>query len=915
MSQLTDNLSAIASIKSDIKDAIEAKGVDMTGVSFPAYPEKIGEIQAGGGLTQQDVTEKNWDWDIINNRASFVGSNIYQNNSFIRKVSLPECKTVYTDAFNGCVNLSEISLPECKSVYQRAFNNCFSLESVYLSKCLSVSEAAFQSCSKLSYVDLPECTFVGYAAFASCGSLREISLPKCEYITAYAFSRVGITELYLPECSYIAYAAFSGCSSLEEVDCPKIMSLNGSTFMFCSKLSAVSIPNCSYIGYQEFYGCSSLSQLTVGTNTYVVASYGGNCLYNTQLVNGVGSIYVPACNYDRYVVANGWSSISARIVGVGDPSDYLLSYSDGLVYGRTGFLGSLFYNDLGVPSSSILYISLTDCTSFWSYNYVPYSPFPSCSYLKSVELPACSRTISFMFRGLSRLENVSLPICEYIGSYTFQACSSLSNIDLPSCKFIDNSAFINCSYLASISLPICEYIGSYTFQYCSSLSNIDLPKCSYIGSGVFFSCRSLTGVSLPVCEYLGSSAFAVTNLREVVLPSCSYITSGVFFQCYLLSYVELSNCSFISHQAFAYCSTLNTVVLKYEGVCSIEQNTFQSTNNIQYIYVPESLVSDYKTAQYWSSMSDKIYAILPDLSFRNGLVYGWASSLNSGYLNELGITAGDVIGVSMSRLISVASSTFMNHQNLVSVDIPLVGEYPDDTFNNTGFSEFNISASILGDRVFANCSELERVVIEYSGIATAGSNLFQNCPNLSQIGVPYGLYNDYMTAPGWSEYSSLMYEEMPLLAFSNGLVFGNTTTIDATYLQTLGITSNQVVSVSLPNCVSVGYRTFLECHSLKDVYLPNCEYLSNGAFYGANYMNGLDLPKCSFIGDYAFYWCAYSMSYLKLGYSGVCTLEGTYALNNTGSMRSIYVPASLVDAYKSARYWSQYSNRILPIQE
>ena len=154
-----------------------------------------------------------------------------------------------------------------------------------------------------------------------------------------------------------------------------------------------------------------------------------------------------------------------------------------------------------------------------------------------------------------------------------------------------------------------------------------------------------------------------------------------------------------------------------------------------------------------------------------------------------------------------------------------------------------------------------------------------------------------------------------MLAFDNGLVYGRTMTIDSTFLRTLGITSNQVVSVSLPNCVSVGKSTFLECHSLKDVYLPNCEYLSNGAFYGANYMNGLDLPKCSFIGDYAFYWCAYSMSYLKLGYSGVCTLEGGNALTQTPSMRSIYVPASLVDAYKSALYWSNYSTRIVPIPE
>ena len=44
MSQLIDNLNTIESVKTDIKAALENKGVDMTGVSFPGYASKIGEI-------------------------------------------------------------------------------------------------------------------------------------------------------------------------------------------------------------------------------------------------------------------------------------------------------------------------------------------------------------------------------------------------------------------------------------------------------------------------------------------------------------------------------------------------------------------------------------------------------------------------------------------------------------------------------------------------------------------------------------------------------------------------------------------------------------------------------------------------------------------------------------------------------
>ena len=57
MSQLIDNLNTIESIKTDIKSAIENKGVDMTGVSFGSYADKIGEISGGGGVKPSGTLE------------------------------------------------------------------------------------------------------------------------------------------------------------------------------------------------------------------------------------------------------------------------------------------------------------------------------------------------------------------------------------------------------------------------------------------------------------------------------------------------------------------------------------------------------------------------------------------------------------------------------------------------------------------------------------------------------------------------------------------------------------------------------------------------------------------------------------------------------------------------------------------
>lgn len=60
---IADNLTLLNSTKQDIKAAIAAKGVDMTGVAFTDYDTKIGEIPTGGGST---ITFDEWtrhsDW-------------------------------------------------------------------------------------------------------------------------------------------------------------------------------------------------------------------------------------------------------------------------------------------------------------------------------------------------------------------------------------------------------------------------------------------------------------------------------------------------------------------------------------------------------------------------------------------------------------------------------------------------------------------------------------------------------------------------------------------------------------------------------------------------------------------------------------------------------------------------------------
>ena len=178
MSQLIDNLNTIESIKTDIKAAIENKGVDMTGVSFPGYASKIGEISGGGtvGWDQKSATEGTNIIINLDNSASFVASEAFMSNTTIQIVNLPYATSVGNSAFFYCTSLSQVNLPMCVSIGSNAFNECNSLAQISLPVCSYIGNYGIAHCPSLSQVNLPMCSYIAPAAFAYCSSLSIITI-------------------------------------------------------------------------------------------------------------------------------------------------------------------------------------------------------------------------------------------------------------------------------------------------------------------------------------------------------------------------------------------------------------------------------------------------------------------------------------------------------------------------------------------------------------------------------------------------------------------------------------------------------------------------------------------------------------------------------------------------------------------
>ena len=503
---------------------VSANGTYNPGEGVDGYSQVVVDVPISG-WDQKSATEGSIEIINLDNSASFVASSAFQNNKNIQTVNLPYATSVGNSAFYRCYSLSQVNLPVCSYISSDAFDGCSSLSQISLPKCSSIGDYAFYECSSLSQIVLPMCSYIGSGAFKGCSTLEKIDLPKCYRLGSGAFNQCyllsevslpkvlklytstfsycyEIQQMTLPLCSYINENVFGGgwnkpmklqslylplCNTIDsytlntpnlsDLSVPMCISFYASLYNN-SVISTLSLPIINYLSNSAFYNCTNLTSLTLGTGTYEIPSYYTNMLYSTPIMSGTGSIYVDAAMYDKWITTVGWSSLSERFVSIGN-TDPMLSFSNGLIYGKTSYIGNTFRTYLGIGSSSITSISL-----------------PNCILLKNVY-------------NLYDVQSLYLPECQYVDN--LYNCSILSTINLPKCKVITDIS--NCSRITSISLPMCECLLNNNFNGFYRLTSINLPVCNYMESiGEVGNNCSLTLGSNEVCYLSGTLHNRITSI-------------------------------------------------------------------------------------------------------------------------------------------------------------------------------------------------------------------------------------------------------------------------------------------------------------------------------------------------------------------------------------------------------------------
>jgi len=224
--------------------------------------------------------------------------------------------------------------------------------------------------------------------------------------------------------------------------------------------------------------------------------------------------------------------------------------------------------------------------------------------------------------------NVKVPLVQEIQYSAFAFCKNLQTSSMSYCTSIDRYAFFNILDCGNLTFGGVQFLGDHAFEKCGTMYIVfsSTATVSIFTSNTFAQCKQLISITYPLSK--------ITQIQENVFYNCNLLTkfidngggtpnyfenclsigSSAFLFCYALRSIRLGKCNYIGKSAFANCSNLSLLYLYTSSVCTLGSSVFYGTpfsvstyhGKFGSIYVPASLVSEYKAAPNWSEYSDRI---------------------------------------------------------------------------------------------------------------------------------------------------------------------------------------------------------------------------------------------------------------------------------------------------------------------
>jgi len=236
--------------------------------------------------------------------------------------------------------------------------------------------------------------------------------------------------------------------------------------------------------------------------------------------------------------------------------------------------------------------------------------------------------------------------------------------------------------------------------------------------------------------------------------------------------------------------------------------------------------------------------------------------------------------------------------------------------------EIGSSVTSIGNNAFYNCYSLANITIPDS-VTSIGNNAFYNCYNLASVIIPdsvtsignyvfYYCYNLASVIIPDSVTSIGNYVFYTCYSLASVTIPDSVTNIsDAAFRNCYNL-----ASVTIPDSVtSIDNNAFYNCYSLANVTIPDSvTSIGSNTFNNCYSLASVTIPdSVTSIGSNTFQSC-YGVAEYHLAPTTPPTLANTNAFSGISADCIIYVPYSadhsILEAYKTATYWSSYASKM-----
>ena len=747
----------------------------------------------------------------------------------------------------------------------------------------------------------------------------------------------------------------------------------------------------SEIGDYQFYNCQNLTKVTLSDHIKTINNY---AFQNCHKLN---SVVIPASveSIGNLVFKD---CIELTDVVFGEQSN--LTTIGNQAFQNCNKLAEI---SLPAKLESIGEYGFADCTSLTDVSFegngnlkeIKNYAFQNCNKLAEISLPAKLDIIrEYAFANCSKLSSISIPASvSRIYDYAFNGCTSITNVviedgDTPislgrgqrkeTYDWGDNyydtgiwgSSPIDSIYIGRNILftdPNHKYETSGEYRYSifnGRLSKVTIGnKVTSMPGGLFYNCYNIKEVifdgdiidwckisfvdkyATPFGGGMAGSAGAILYLKESPLHSQVDIPEGAtkigsyafYGQRGVSTIIVPTTVTTIEPYAFA-GPNVSEVRINATNVINLADTVSFASNT--FVYVPDAVVSNYKTATVWSEMSKRILP-MGFLTVTVDLIAMNSSPALLPALNALEKVDGEY---RISALTNLKIRGTMNGWDILMIrnkmpNLRTLDLTEATILDNDGGYEYyqgqHTTANTISPYCFYKLDNLRTVMLPQN-ITKISERAFEDCRNLTDV-----LYiPETCDTIGYRAFANSGIRSIEInkgvKCINNEAFYGcyyltdvtlvrGLETIESGAFQNCGSLRSLVLPTTLKRiegyafqgCSSlkeidfaeglnyIGYDAFQGCSNLKDLHMPTTlERISERAFQSCSGLSEVHVPSMmQEIGDYAFTGCGLKSVYAY-------TVTPIQINQNTFDYKGVdlYAPENSFYAYYLNPQWSQFDD-------